>query len=453
MTFQMIIDRGRDFFHGDQRSVAVKKNVLYSILIRFVSIAVSFLIVPITLGYVTAELYGVWLTLSSIMTWLSFMDIGFTQGLKNKLTEAIAQDDWDRGKQLVSTTYFMMLIIFLPIGIIGGALIPLVNWCSLLNVAPMYETDVLHVMYVVIGFACLQMIVNVLVSVVAAFQKVALSNSFLVIGNILSLFAIIVLTKTCESSLLYLSVVFCSLPVLVTILASIILFKGQFKRVAPSISTINTSLIKDLFGLGYKLFIINIQVIVLYQSTNVMISNLSSPLMVTSYNIAYRYMNLAMMLFSIITAPLWPAYTDAYAKGDFKWMKNARDKLFNLFYLSVALAVFMIIVSPFIYQIWVGESVEVPFLMTLVVALYVVIYSWSTLNGTIIVGMGKIALNARLVWVGMSLHIPLSYFFSMFCGGYGVLVSMILINLLYASVFHVQTNKLLSQKAVGIWNR
>lgn len=451
--FQTTIDRVRDFFHGDQRSVAVKKNVLYSILIRFVSIAVSFLIVPITLGYVTAELYGVWLTLSSIMTWLSFMDVGFTQGLKNKLTEAIAQDDWDRGKELVSTTYYMMLIIFLPIGIIGGLLIPLVNWCSLLNVDPMYETDVLHVMYVVIGFACLQMIVNVLVSVVAAFQKVALSNSFLVIGNILSLFAIIILTKTCESSLLYLSIVFCSLPVLVTIVASIILFKGQFKRVAPSISTINTSLIKDLFGLGYKLFIINIQVIVLYQSTNVMISNLSSPLMVTSYNIAYRYLNLAMMLFSIITAPLWPAYTDAYAKSDYKWMNNARDKMFKIFYWSVALAVFMIIVSPFIYKIWVGESVEVPFLMTLVVALYVVIYSWSTLNGTIIVGMGKLALNARLVWVGMLLHIPLSYFLSMFCGGYGVLVSMILINLLYASVFHVQTNKLLAQKAFGIWNR
>lgn len=451
--FQSIIDKIRDFFHGDQRSVAVKKNVLYSILIRFVSIAVSFLIVPITLGYVTAELYGVWLTLSSIMTWLSFMDVGFTQGLKNKLTEAIAQDDWNRGKQLVSTTYFMMMLIFLPIGIIGGGLIPLVNWCSLLNVNPMYETEVLHVMYVVIGFACLQMIVNVLVSVVAAFQKVALSNSFLVIGNILSLFAIIVLTKTCESSLLYLSIVFCSLPVLVTMLASIILFKGPFKRVAPSISTINTSLIKDLFGLGYKLFIINIQVIVLYQSTNVMISNLSSPLMVTSYNIAYRYLNLAMMLFSIITAPLWPAYTDAYAKGDYKWMNHVRDKMFKIFFLSVALAVFMIIVSPFIYKIWVGESVEVPFLMTLIVALYVVIYSWSTLNGTIIVGIGKLALNARLVWVGMLLHIPLSYFLSMFCGGYGVLVSMILINLLYASVFHIQTNKFLSQKASGIWNR
>ena len=91
-----IIARVKGLFQGDERSVAVKKNILYSIVIRAISIVVSFLIVPITIGYVSAELYGVWLTLSSIMTWVSFMDISFTQGLKNRLTEAIAVANWER---------------------------------------------------------------------------------------------------------------------------------------------------------------------------------------------------------------------------------------------------------------------------------------------------------------------------------------------------------------------
>ena len=451
--YQVIKNRIRNFFQGNERSVEVKKNILFSVLIRFVSILVSFLLVPITIGYVSAELYGVWLTLSSIMTWLSFMDIGFTQGLKNKLTEAIAYNDWGRGKQLVSTTYFLMLVIFIPVGIIICLFIPYIDWCSLLNIKPIYEDDVRNVIFVVICFACLQMIVNTLVSVVAAFQKVALSNSFLVIGNILSLIAIIILTKTCPSSLLYLSFVFCSSPILVIIIASFLLFNGRLKKVAPSFRSINLYLVKDLFGLGYKLFIINIQVLVLYQTTNILISNLSSPLMVTSYNIAYRYMNLAMMLFSIMTAPLWPAYTDAYVKEDYNWMNNARSKMFKIYYLSVATSLLMILVSPFVYHIWVGDKAETPLFMTILVAIYVIIYGWSNLNGTIIVGMGKIALNARMVWVGMILHIPLSLILSRFCGGYGVIISMILINLLYASVFHIQANKLLAQNAAGIWNK
>ena len=105
----------RNFFQGNQRSVAVKKNIIGSLAIKGCSIIISLLLVPMTLGYVSSELYGIWLTLSSIMIWLNFFDIGFTLGLKNKLTEAIAINDWKRGKALVSTTYFMMVVIFIPL--------------------------------------------------------------------------------------------------------------------------------------------------------------------------------------------------------------------------------------------------------------------------------------------------------------------------------------------------
>ena len=102
-------------FKGSSRSVAVKKNIIGSFLVKGVSIIVSLLLVPLTLGYVSSEIYGIWLTISSIMVWLGFFDVGFTLGLKNKLAEAIALKDWKRGKALVSTTYFMMVLIFMPL--------------------------------------------------------------------------------------------------------------------------------------------------------------------------------------------------------------------------------------------------------------------------------------------------------------------------------------------------
>lgn len=448
---EAIISRLKSLFQGSERSVAVKKNILYSIIIRVISIVVSFVIVPITIGYVSAELYGVWLTLSSIMTWVSFMDIGFTQGLKNRLTEAIAVEDWERGRELVSTTYFMMLIIFIPACVILILLAPLVDWCALLNVSSIYSGEVSKAIIVVIAFACIQMIVNVLVSVVAAYQKVALSTSFLVIGNILSLIVIIILTKTCPPSLTYLSLTSCSLPVIVTLIASFVLFKTSFKEVSPAISKIKACLIRDLWGLGYRFFIINIQVLVLYQSTNVLISYVSSPLEVTSYNLAYRYLNLAMMLFTIITAPLWPAYTDAYAKRDYEWMTNTRNKMQTVFLWSIFLAIVMVAISPVFYRIWVGDKADVPFIMTLIVALYVIAYCWMNLNGTLVVGMGKLKVQSLLCIIGMLVHIPFSLLLSKFFGAYGVLISLTVITLTYAAVVNIQTNKLLTKTANGIW--
>lgn len=454
MDFTSFIPKAmRKFFLGNQRSVAVKKNIIGSFLLKGISILVSFLLVPITIGYFNAELYGVWLTVASLMTWVHFLDLGFTQGLKNKLTEAIAHDDYEKGKSLVSTTYVMLLAIFIPACIILELAVPLVNWVKLLNVDPIYSEDVKNVIHVVVAIACLQMVVNVIVSVIAAFQKVALSNSFMVIGNIIALGIILIVRETCPPSLIILALTLGAMPTIVTLVASLICFKGRFNKVAPSIKSINFNYIKELFTLGYKFFIINIQVLVLYWSTNVLISYVSSPVEVTRYNIAYRLLSVAMMAYTIITSPLWPAYTDAFTRGDYDWMIKTRNKMGKILILSIIGCFVLVALSQPIYNLWVGDKVSIPFEMTLFVAMYVSAYCWMNLNGTLIVGMGKIQLQTYICLIGMFVHIPLSLLLSRCVGAYGVIISLISINLIYAIVMNAQVGKLLNKKAFGIWGK
>ena len=443
----------KDIFQREDRSAVVKKNILGTLVLKGISILISFLIVPLTIGYVNAELYGVWLTVASVMTWIHFLDLGFSQGLKNRLTEALAKEDFARGKTLVSTTYFMLLCIIVPACLIMQLLIPLVNWSHLLNVNEVYSQEITNVIHIIIAIACLQIIVNVLVSVVAAFQKVALSQLFGVVGSVFSLVIIIILRATCPPSLIVLALTFALMPVLVTIIASLICFNGPFKKVAPNWKSVDFSCIKDLFGLGYKFFLINIQVIVLYWSTNVLISNVSSPLEVTKYNIAYKMLSAAMMVYTIIINPLWPAYTDAYARGDFNWMKTIRKKMHKILFLFILGCVVLVVLSQPIYHIWIGDKVEIPNLMTILVALYVIAYSWMSLNGTIISALGKLQLNLYMSIVVMIVHIPLSLFLGKYIGAYGVVLSLFLFNLMYAIIGNIQANKILNNNATGIWNK
>ena len=78
---------------GHERSVRAKKNIISSLVIKGVSIAISFISLPITLSYVDTSTYGVWLTLSSVVAWFAFFDIGLTQGFRNKFAEARANGD------------------------------------------------------------------------------------------------------------------------------------------------------------------------------------------------------------------------------------------------------------------------------------------------------------------------------------------------------------------------
>ena len=452
MNDNLIFKLKNKIIKGNTRSIMVKKNIIGSFVVKGISILISLMLVPMTLGYVSSEMYGIWLTLSSIMLWLNFFDVGFTLGLKNKLATAIAQKDYNKGKKLVSTTYAMMILIFIPLMFILEIIVPYVNWSELLNVDNVYEFEIQKCIRVLFCFICLQMIANVIVSVIAAFQKVALSSLFPVIGNAISLLIIYILTQTVPSSLTILAFAISSLPVFVMFSASAILFNGSFKQVSPTIKHIDFSSVKELFNLGFKFFIIQIQIVVFFQMTNVLISNIAGPIAVSEYNIAYKYLNIAEMGMALLVAPLWPAFTDAFTKKDYKWMKNAYKKMKKVAIFVIGLLILMTCISPFVYTLWIGDKLDIPFIMTITIAINLVLQTLNILNVNVINGIGTVKLQTYLVCIGLIFHIPLSLFLGEYFGAIGVVLSMIIIRLIYLPFYFIQVHKLLNQKAHGVWN-
>ena len=281
-------------------------------------------------------------------------------------------------------------------------------------------------------------------AVAAAYQKVALSSSFTVIGNCLSLAAIFLLTKYCPPSLVSLAFAISMMPIVVMIVASIILFTTKFRAVAPSIKAFKKEYIQSLFSLGFEFFLLQLQVVILYQSTNILISNVSSSIDVTSYNIAYKYLSIAEMIFIIVLGPLWPAFTDAYTKKDYTWMNNVYKKMVLLF-MGIT------IISPIVYHIWVGNKVSVSFSLTLAVGVYLLLLSWCSLQTYSLNGMGTIKLQTYVATAGLIIHIPLALYLGRIFGVLGVIYSLIIIHILYTIIYTLQLRKILTQRAKGIW--
>ena len=436
---------------GSERSITIKKNILWSLLIKGISILVSLLLVPMTLGYVSSEIYGVWLTISSILHWLTYMDVGFTLGLKNRLAECLARKDYKKGRSLVSTTYFIMIAIFIPLSALMIFITPYIDWCNVLNVSYENQDVIIKTIRVLFVFVALQMIVNVFVAVVAAHQKTALSSLFNVIGQICSLIIIFFMTRFVESSLFNLAFAYSMMPVLIIGLSSIIFYYSSMKNIAPSLNTINLQYVKDLWNLGAKFFIIQVQQIVLYQATNILISNLAGPDSVTQYNIAYKILNVVVMVYSIILTPLWPAFTDAYTKKDYRWMKGIYHKMVRVFGLLCMLIVIIVLSSPIVYNIWIGDKVEIPFVLTVSIAIYTIIHCWDSLQVTLINGVGAVKLQTYVILIGLLLHIPLALTLGKYIGIYGVVASMSIINLIYVIFFTTQIRRIINQTAKGIW--
>ena len=91
------------------------------------------------------------------------------------------------------------------------------------------------------------------------------------------------------------------------------------------------------------------------------------------------------------------------------------------------------VMSPLLYKIWVGNKVSIPFVLTVVLAVYTLIHCWNTLQVMLINGIGAVKLQSYIIVVGLFMHVPFSLFLGQYIGMYGVIVSMCIINLIYTS--------------------
>ena len=80
-----------------------------------------------------------------------------------------------------------------------------------------------------------------------------------------------------------------------------------------------------------------------------------------------------------------------------------------------------------------------------------IISTWNSLQVQLINGIGSIKLQTYITFIGLTLHIPLSLLLGNKMGAIGVICSMCIINIIYATVFSIQIHKILHKKASGIW--
>jgi len=442
----------KGFFNsGSERSQLIKKNIFGTFGLKGVSMLTSFILVPLTIGYVSNQLYGVWLAVASVLSWIGLFDVGFGNGLRNRLTENLALGNYEKCQQYVSTTYCCLILIFLPLAVICTIGCGWVNWSSLLNVSPALNEDVLQTVRIVVAFSCFTFVAKTLSTILLALQYNALSSLLDTIGQVLVLIIIGLLTLFTKGSLLNLALALTICPLLVYIIASIFLFRGKYYYLCPKLSYVRKELVKDILSLGLKFFIIQIACLVLYGTMNVIISHVSNPEYVTEYNVVYKYLSIPLMIFNIILAPFWSAYTDAYTLKDYGWMRNLYSKLLKMFLGCMALLLLLSLLYPLAFHIWLGDKVNIHFSMIITVAIYVAIMAFCSLNSNVLNGTGCITIQLYGSLVMTILNVPLALLLGKYMGAEGVVASVGLLNLLGCIPSYIQIRKILNQSARGIW--
>jgi O-antigen/teichoic acid export membrane protein len=439
---------------GHERSIKAKKNIMISFIIQGISLCISLIILPLTLSYVDASQYGIWLTLSSIVAWFSFFDIGLTQGLRNKFAEARAKESDSLAQAYVSTTYAILTVIFCGLWLVFIIINHWLNWSSILKVPEDMRPEVTTLAIIVFSYFCVRFVFKIIGTLLTADQKPAISSLIDLLGQILSLIIIFILVKTTEGSLIKLGVALCVSPIIILLGANVFFFSGRYKKFRPKLSLVDLTYGKDLLNLGLVFFVIQVAGIIQYQTANIIIARNLGTADVTSYNVVYRYFGVINMLSAIFLTPLWSASTEAFLKNDLAWIKNAMKKYNLLNLLLIASGILMLVFSAPIYRIWLGEGkVDISFSLSFWGFIYfnVIVFGAkyvSFLNG----------INALRIQFLASLLSPLLYILVALVmikhfklGASSLFIASVLANFNAYLLAPIQYHKIINRNKKGIW--
>ena len=445
----------KKFIGTDSRSKKMYKNTVAMIGIRGVSMILTLISAPIMLHHVDRADYGVLLTLTSIVGWVGYMDVGLGNGLRNKLPEFLAKGDFHSAKKIVSSCYVTLAIYVALIIVIFLMVSPFVDWLGVLNSPTSDAGEIRGLTNVVFIAFCIQFLFGLINSILFAYQMPAFQSLFTFVGQFIALIALVIQVYVFDvTSVLQIGAVNSMIPPLVLFLGSIGLFRTKLKEIAPSFKLFEFKSVGSILSLGLKFFVLQMITIVLFQANSIIIARVVSPEAVVEYNLAFKYVSLLTMIFTIVITPVWSATTDAYVRKDFEWINKTLSFSRKVCIASIFIGVLMVLASKFVYGIWLGKgTIDINYSTTGLILLYISFEMLYKVYGTIINGTGKVFAQIILTGVIAIIYIPLAILLGKLFGLSGVLIANAIVFALNYLWSKVQCNKLISQTATGIWNK
>lgn len=428
-------------------------NILFSGFLKIVGLLTSLVIVPITINYLNNEVYGIWMTITSILYWITTFDIGLGNGMRNYLAEALATNDTKLGKKYISTTMLLLSLIALSMAIV--LLYPLItiNFNSFFNTNAIAGNELRMAVVIAVGFTLMNFVLKNIGMIFVAMQKYAINDLLSISGNVIALILIYILTKVTTGNLVLVVLAYTMTSCVAFLLAAIPLF-WKHPELKPSLRFFDKSLGKKIVGKGFGFFVIQISsCLVIFGAANFFITQSCGPAAVTTYNIAYKFFNLLVIAYTIILAPMWNAYTDAYVKGDMQWIKATFNKALKFWVLSICGGLGMLLICNLFYKLWIGNMVNVPLSVSASTLIYVCFFNLNNCATYLINGLNKIFVQIIISLAVTTLYIITVLAFGRKLGVEGIALSMAASYAVMSVVHLYQCRKLINGKADGIWNK
>ena len=377
-----------------------------SIVFKGLSVVASFLAFPLMIHYLGKEQFGVWSTLLSFMSWIVLFDLGIGNGLRNKISESIAKKDISKAACYISSGYTLIGLLSLLLFFIMTIATVTVPWRKVFNTQSIPEGILIYTILIMTFFVSLNFWISLINQVFNALQKTSIVVFGQFLTNALSLVFVFTLTKTTDSSIVYLATAY-GISLITSNIFLSFWFYRQRRELIPTLF-INSQHIRPLLSMGMQFFTIQIAALVIFTTDKILIIQLFGPQHVTTYDVVFKLFSIITLIHLLITTPLWSSYTDSYFRGDFVWIKGMLKLQLMIFGAIILAVAIMAMTAKPIIRLWIGSDIEVSTPLVISMCAFIIISSWNNIFAYFVNGIGKVKPQLYSSIIAMLINIPLA---------------------------------------------
>lgn len=437
--------------HFFKNTESLTKVVFFNIGLSYVynalSLIIGFISIPYFLKLLTENQYGIWITIFSILSWITIFDFGLSQGLRNRLPEMINNKDKVGIKDLIESSYFITISISLFFVFCTVISVIFFDLNIIFNVYSNPIPENINLLFPLIIFLfAFQFSMNNIVGILHASLKSANVTLLDFFSKSISFIGLLIFFYFGLNSLYLLAIITILSRVLIMMFFTLKFSKSLFNNFNISLNFFDFNFFSKRLNVinaqkpylkeSFYFFVINISTIFLINSIYFLINFFFSSAEVVPYSISFKLFSSLLVLFYLFLAPFWSAITDSFLKTDFEWIKKAFLKML-FFYLLFVICVFIIYkFSDFIFDLWIGKETIIPHEINFAVFIYVLIMGWNSLFAHVLNGLKKLDYQFRIAIFHILTNIPICWFFAIYLDfGMISLIWVTNFNLLLLSIF------------------
>jgi len=327
-----------------------------AVIAKAVAALAGFASVPLTLGHLGPERYGLWASLYSILAWLYMADLGLTNGLMNALSEAFGKQRQDLAREYVSTAFWGLsgMALLVGAGILGT--FQWLDWSAVMNIrSAAVSTEFRLAMAVAAGLFVINLPFSIVSRIYIASQQGEIANLWGVANTIGGLLGL-VLAIFAHGEIPVLVFGFSGGQTIVSIVSGAWLFGKAKPEIRPNFIISRPSLDR-IFGVSVSFFISQLATLMLFQSANIIISHFLGPEQVAPYQVTWMLFYYVTLPQQLVGANIWAAIGESYSKGDIAWIRRI---FFRYFAFSIIFGGLLILTlalyADIIIKAWVGPQ-------------------------------------------------------------------------------------------------